>query len=465
MDDFLRDIQVDVFKEWILLQKKDNLQMTLSQNRGTILIKNQYSESHIHFYDMNIIEFSVINLSKNETEFYLHFQFKNIKHATELFHEMLETIDQFTNKPMLKVLLTCTGGLTTGYFADRINEVVKLLDMDIHVDAVSYSNLYKEGENYDMIMLAPQISYMYAKTCEILKKQIVLKIPPAVFAKYDVKKILSIIEEERYIKKTLLTGNHQPLKAKNIKATDQKILCLALIRNSQRVHIVYRLYGEKNQILEDNEIIKPTLSLQDYYAVIDGMIAQYPDIQVIGLCTPGIIDDESIGSMGVGELKEIDIKRDLTSRYQQKFIFNNDANTIAFGYYHSQDECSSLSFIFQPVTSFAGSGHIINDQLILGHHHIAGEVQYLPLSYSQDVLELHKTPQGAIEALAKTVSSIIGLIDPQMIVICCFLITDIEELKREIEKYIPKTYIPKMVLIDDLQEYMLLGTLLLCQQG
>ena len=52
-----------------------------------------------------------------------------------------------------------------------------------------------------------------------------------------------------------------------------------------------------------------------------------------------------------------------------------------------------------------------------------------------------------------------------MIVICCFLITDIEELKREIEKYIPKTYIPKMVLIDDLQEYMLIGTLLLCQQG
>ena len=64
--------------------------------------------------------------------------------------------------------------------------------------------------------------------------------------------------------------------------------------------------------------------------------------------------------------------------------------------------------------------------------------------------------------MAKTVTSIIGFLDPQIIVICCFLITNIEELKKEVAKYIPKDYIPEIVLIDYLQEYMLLGTLLLC---
>mgnify|MGYP000629899215 CR=1 FL=1 len=109
---------------------------------------------------------------------------------------MLETIKQLTNKPALKVLLCCTGGLTTGYFADRINQITKLLNIDVQVSAVSYNNLYKASEDYDMIMLAPQISYMYAKVCEILKNKIVLNIPPAIFAKYDVKEILNLVDQE-----------------------------------------------------------------------------------------------------------------------------------------------------------------------------------------------------------------------------------------------------------------------------
>ena len=138
---------------------------------------------------------------------------------------------------------------------------------------------------------------MYAKVCEILKNKIVLNIPPAIFAKYDVKKMLSIIEEERNYKRTLAKGMHKPLKAKNMQPSGVKTLCLALIRNSNRVHIVYRLYDENNSILENNEIIKPTLSIQDYYDVIDSMLAKYVDIKVIGLSTPGIIRGDQIISM------------------------------------------------------------------------------------------------------------------------------------------------------------------------
>ena len=463
MDEFLSEIYIEVFRKWILMQGSRDLKISLANNQRDIIIKNKYSESWVNFYKMNIIEFSVENLIKNEPEFYLHFQIKNMKHAVDLFNEMLETINRLTSKPALKVLLSCTGGLTTGYFAERINQIALLLNIDIEVAAVSYNNLFKASEDYDMIMLAPQISYMNAKVREILKNKIVLNIPPAIFAKYDVKKMLAIIEEERNYKKILAKGDHKPLKAKNMKASGIKTLCLALIRNSNRVHIVYRLYDENNGILENNEIIKPTLTIQDYYDVIDSVLAKYPDIKVIGLSTPGIIRGDRIISMGLEGLEEISIKHDFTSKYHQKFVFSNDANTIALGYYSSTENCSSLSFVFQPIISHSGAGHIVNDRLIVGHHHVAGEIQYLPLSYSKDVLELHQTPEGAIEAMAKTITSIISFLDPQIIVIYCFLITDIEELKKEVAKYIPKEYIPQIVSVDYLQEYMLLGTLLLSQ--
>ena len=97
--------------------------------------------------------------------------------------------------------------------------------------------------------------------------------------------MLSIIEEERNYKRTLAKGMHKPLKAKNMQPSGVKTLCLVFGEDSNRVHIVYRLYDENNSILENNEIIKPTLSIQDYYDVIDSMLAKYVDIKVIGLST------------------------------------------------------------------------------------------------------------------------------------------------------------------------------------
>lgn len=147
---------------------------------------------------------------------------------------------------------------------------------------------------------------------------------------------------------------HKPLKAKNMQPSGVKTLCLALIRNSNRVHIVYRLYDENNSILENNEIIKPTLSIQDYYDVIDSMLAKYVDIKVIGLSTPGIIRGDQIISMSIKGLEKISITHDFTLKYSQKFVFSNDANTIALGYYSSKENCSSLSFVFNRLVRTQG---------------------------------------------------------------------------------------------------------------
>ncbi len=465
MDEFLGDIYTQVFKQWIFLQEDNIAHFQLSEKDDSIMIDTLYSQGKISFYELNIIEFSVINNRTERIEFYLHFQMKNIKHAVELFNEMLETVEKLMEKPILKVLMSCTGGLTTTYFAERINEVAELLDMDIKVDAVGYNNLYKEGVDYDVIMLAPQISYMRAKVCEILKDKIIIKIPPAIFAKYDVKGMLALIEAKRNHTFDIPSQIQRPVMLKNIENSHAKILCIYLIRNSQRVHIGYRLFDEKNKTLADNEIIKKNLSIQDYYDVIDSMIAQYPDIKIIGLSTPGIIRKGHIESMNINGVDNISIEKDFCSRYKQKFVFCNDANATALGYYASEGNCSSLSFVFQPLNSLSGVGNVINNQLWVGHQQISGEVQFLPLNYSKNVLELHPTPEGAIEAMAKTLTSIISLIDPELIVFCCMVITDINELKKELEKYIPKEYIPRIEKIDYLQEYTLFGTLMLCIQS
>ena len=466
MDEFLRDIHTMIFKEWVLMQDQANYKIYLdSHNENIIVIETNYSYSEVTFNTMNIIELSVTNTFTNEIEFYLHFQMKTMKHAIELFHEMLESIHKLIHRPITKILLSCSGGMTTSFFAEKMNEAAKLLYLNFEVSAIGYNQLYNVGEDYDVIMLAPQISYMHAKVQEILKDQVVIKIPPQVFAKYDVGKTLGIIRDAIDQRKASQIEPTTPISLFKAVHNDVKILTLSLFRNSNRVHIAYRVYGEQNDILLDNEIIKSNVVIQDIFDVLDTVFLKYKDLNVIGISTPGIINDGFVSSSNVNGFGDIDLYNILTQRYQQSFIITNDVNTAAVGYYASQNRYSSITFLFQPTSFYAGAGTIINGQLIKGRLQLAGEVQYLPLNLSDDKLVLNKTPEGAIELVAKTILSIISVISPDAIILSCVLIPQVHELKKELERYVPAQYVPDIIKVEDIQEYILLGLMILCARS
>lgn len=464
MDEFLRDIHASIFKKWILAQEHPNFQMTIDEdNPNFIYLNTEFGEGLITFNQLSIIEFQVTNTYTGEIEFYLHFQMKTLHHALELFYEMIDSLKKLVDRPITKVLFSCSGGLTTSFFASKMNEAANLLFLDMESTAIGYNRLFDVGSEYDVILLAPQISFMHAKVQEILKDQLVIKIPPQVFAKYDVGKMLAIIKEESQKAKPVETKPENVSIHANVEC-HSKILSLSIIRNSNRVHIAYRLYGPDNQILEDNEIIKPTITLTDIFDVIDTMLVQHSDIEICGISLPGIINEKTISSANIHGLGEVQIEH-ITSRYKQKIIFSNDVNAATVGYYATQTKYRSLSMVFQPVSSFAGAGMIINGQLISGRNNLAGEVQYLPFASSEDKLTLNKTPEGMVELVSKIVLSIIGVISPDAIVLFCTLITDLEDLKKELGKTIPENYIPDLIKIEDLNEYSLLGGMILCSQS
>lgn len=460
MDLYLREIYISLFKKWILFHQSSHYSIKEDEEKNIVIEGNEIL-GHINFYDQEIVEYVLMNKKTKENEFYLHFQFHSFQHAMELFNEMLGLIKHIHRSSKLKILLVCSGGLTTGYFAQKLKEAIGLLNLNMSVEARGYSEIYQIAQDYDMVLLAPQVSYLYSEVSKILKKQIVLKIPPQIFGKYDVRQCIRLIEENQD-KIEKVSSKKEPLQIEGLKKSGKKILCLSLIRNRHRVHILYRLYDENNEILENNIIVKRRLYLQDYYDIIDSMLVHYPDIEVIGLSTPGIIDEKKIVSISVEGLGEIDIERDFKSRYKQTFVFENETNAIAQGFYAVSPEYETVSFIFQPMVTLSGIGNVVNGKLLKGSHHIAGEAQFLPLNYSKNALELHKTPEGSLEALSKTIAAVTSILDPQCIVFFCFLIIDLEDVKQEVQEYIPKKYLPDIIQIYYLEEYMLLGTLILC---
>lgn len=464
MDEFLMDIHTLIYKKWILMQKSDEYDLGLKpHHEDTIIIETDYCYGEIVFNAMNIIELSVMNTYSNEAEFYLHFQMKTMKHAIELFYEMLTCIKKLVTQPVMRILLSCSGGMTTSYFAQKMNQAAQLLFMNYEADAVGYNNLFNIGHKYDVILLAPQISYMHAKVQEIFKNQIVLQIPPQVFAKYDVGKTLFLIKEAQnkmhphYVKE-------KPLPVQTDIHCHIYILSLSIFRNSERIHIAYRLYGHNNRIYLNKEIIKTQLSIKDLYDIIDTVIIQYPQIKMIGISIPGIINNGCVTSTNIPGFDDINLKSLLSSRYHQTIILGNDVNTAAVGYYASQNAHSSLAFIFQPIRYYAGAGIIINGQLWVGQHHLAGEVQYLPMKLSDNYMNLNQTPEGCLQIVSQMIASIVAIISPEVIALSCELIPHIDDLKKELLQYLPPLYIPEIVKIDNALEYTILGQMILCLQ-
>ena len=100
---------------------------------------------------------------------------------------------------------------------------------------------------------------------------------------------------------------------------------------------------------------------------------------------------------------------------------------------------------------------------------MAGEVQFLPLNSESDsdnlAPSLRMTPEGTLSWAAQTIASIISILGPELILLSCRLIVQIDGLIKELEKYVPGKYIPEIIQIDSVKDYMLLGLMILCTEA
>ena len=125
LDEFYKDLYMDIFKKWICIQKSPNYR--IKEYKDIVQIESSYGIAEVTFNLYCIIELKVTSKKREELDFYLHFQMNTLKHAVSLFNEMITCLLKLDYEAKTKVLLCCSGGLTTSYFAQEINKASKLL--------------------------------------------------------------------------------------------------------------------------------------------------------------------------------------------------------------------------------------------------------------------------------------------------------------------------------------------------
>ena len=463
MDDYLREIQTAIFRKWISNQKRDYYHLYPSEtDPDAIIIENEYCYSYVTFNPQCIIELCVMNKRTDEMAFYLHFQFKTLNHAISLFEEMDQCIQKMVNQPICRLLLCCSGGMTTAFFADKIKNGIKVLNLNMEVAATSYQKIYNVAQNYDVILLAPQVSYVKLQVEKVFKNKLVLKIPTQIFASYNVGALITFVEESLKNKEKKYDSTVEPLASMMEIKTKKNILAVSINANGENSHISYRLYNNLQEIVLDSNIIKSNIKLHDVLDALDTVVLQNEMIDVISIALPGVMVEGNVYS-GIIEGGNHQLKELLEKRYEKEIYLINDVNAVV-GYYASQNQYKSIAFLFQPIGRMAGSGIIVNGQLVRGMDHLAGEVALLPLNLSEDYLTLANTPEGILELVSKNIMSIIAIVAPEAIVVYSDLILDgqdvSDEIKKSLSQYSLKVY-PKIIKVENILEYILLGAMIL----
>ena len=457
------------FKSWILAQKIPDA--TITDAGDSVKISTSYATGEVNFHDLDvfIIEMIVTNLADGENKFYLHFELKDLAYAQELFNEMAETLTELKSQQSLKILLSCTGGMTTSFFAQKLNDAVKLLSLDYKFDAVPFHRLYNVGFDYSVILLAPQIAYEFQNASDILHDKLVLKIPPKVFASYDTAEMLKFIEGElEKFTKTVEERAIAKVRAGLVKS-DAKILSIAVMPSGRYTRIAYRIYEKGAPILNETVIKGKIKILRDLQDILDTVSCRWQNFDAVGIAISGIANAGHLQFNYYGDV-DLNLQEFLEKKYGVPVVITNNVNAAVLGYYAQQDKYENILFFSRPRNFLAsGLGLVINGRMIPGAHSIAGEIKFLTREFlNDDDMENWEKYQSVDwsripEIIAREIRAGISVVDPELICVRSEMTPYISRIKDRLKEYIPEEYLPEFVYIPDaaMAEYILLGQMIL----
>lgn len=453
---------VDYYRKWIIQRGTEAFPITENES-GNLEIASIYALGRVNFYEGDTVELRIDTIRDEKTEFFLHFQINDLKRAQDLYVEMEEAMRHLRDSHAVNILLSCTSGLTTSYYAQLLNEAAKTLKLNYYFKAVSFNSLENSLTGQDMVLLAPQVHFerekLQAKYPDILFRNI----PGQTFGSYDTGSLIETIKGELQDYEALTTPKAE--RTRSFFETDKKILTIGYINGGEGEHctIIYRYYSN-GDIVCNYEKKAGRVSIGDIESIIDEMLQQYPEIEVIGLSLPGSIED-GVVYLPSHPIHLQNVKEILSEKYHRHVIPFNDANMIVTGIYWLEDKYSSLIFYYLPDDcATAGCGIVVGGHLIRGRQHVAGEVQYSQkvLQLSKPAVQLSSTQQGTVELIGKTLVTMVSTLGPEAIFLYADKVDEEVQIKEEMQKYMDEKFIPPLYKLQDIREYMMTGTFLRC---
>lgn len=446
---------------WILEQPKENYTVE-RDNEDHLILESEKAAGEVTVYhlDMDVIELRLYSKSDHENFFFLHFELKDDEHARGLYREMTDSLVSYGNRKTLKILLSCTSGMTTSFFAQKLNEASGTLSLDYEFNAVPLIELYHAGFDYDVILLAPQIAWQHKKAEEIFEDRMVLNIPAAIFGTYDAGKMIDEIRRRIHLKKEKEKETKTAAIMRDIDS-NAVIFVINMTNELNETRYIQRLY-EAGKPLFTEEIIKKKSSLYDIRDILDTQlrgIRKNFRVDCAAISVPGMTADEN----GMHRTDYSGLAETLSSEYGLPVYVCHNTSAVAYGYYASQNRYDIITYHSQPAGALiGGQGSVYKGMLIDGKNHMGGELRGLFRILYPEFRDDPGTgdTEKTMEALTAFLAANICELAPEVILVRSALTPDMDELRSRLEKLVEKNQIPDLIHVRDISEYAYLGTML-----
>lgn len=206
-------------------------------------------------------------------------------------------------------------------------------------------------------------------------------------------------------------------------------LCIYAYKHDKTITVIGRLYNLYSEMMEEKRRDIPKLDCDVLCSFIDEMLNE----QVHTICL---------------SLPDCDI--DIKHRYKQRVFVKNDVYMGVIGAYIKHMQYDSIVLLDSKVNSRLGI--VVHGHLVEGKSSIAGQIRYMPLIENKN----RRSMKGRSQLLVIELQNIIGMLNPEAIVICAQGI-DQHYVEEELLKIFKINDMPHLIYIDDFIDEVMLG--------
>lgn len=209
-------------------------------------------------------------------------------------------------------------------------------------------------------------------------------------------------------------------------------LCIYAYKHDKTITVIGRLYNLYSEMMEEKRRDVSKLDCEVLCSFIEEML----NAQVHTICL---------------SLPDSDI--DIKNRYKQRVFVKNDVYMGAIGAYIKHMQYDSIVLLDSKGDSRLGI--VINGHLVEGKSSIAGQTCFLPVINHEDYKN-RRSMKGRSKRLVLELQSIIGMLNPEAIVICSDG-TDSHYVEEELLKIFKMSDMPHLIYIDNYIDEVMLG--------
>ncbi len=209
-------------------------------------------------------------------------------------------------------------------------------------------------------------------------------------------------------------------------------LCIYAYKHDKTITVIGRLYNLYSEMMEEKRRDIPKLDRDVLCSFIDEML----NAQVHTICL---------------SLPDCDI--DIKNRYKQRVFVKNDVYMGAIGVYIKHMQYDSIVLLDSKNDSRLGI--VINGHLVEGKSSIAGQTYFMPVINHEDYKN-RRSMKGRSKRLVLELQNIIGMLNPEAIVICAQSI-DEHYVEEELLKIFKMSDMPHLIYIDNYIDEVMLG--------